>query len=201
MDDKKGAAKIVKNIFEPIGEAIKNEGQNVVRSSLDQVGLVNWLYGSEKKLKPQELEKIDSSDQSQKSNRIEQIRAELGSKPKNEQPHEGPSIKPAEQKPQGQNSKPQEPTRLQIEHHQEAQRLGEEKNRAEEMRDQRKQNLEQEEVNKKEVVKQKLETPIEAPGKAKSGPGAKPNKSKMQRRILQKSQTKGETRGGQGLAG
>ena len=192
------AKKIISTVAESILDSAEDQVKQTVSSAIDQVGLTNWLYG--KAPSEAQLQQATAAEQGNKAN-LEKIEDEVRSMAQKggSDAHEAvsqpdarfatPDATSGQQKSEGEQ-------RMVIEHHQEAERLGQDRSDQKKTQEQQEKDMkEREKAEKKEIKRQALDTPIEAQGKAKTGTARKKNKTRMMIKQMQTTKTERKAQG------
>lgn len=231
MANKPGIAGALERNVESVGVGAKREVGKVVESTVDQLGLHNWLYGPEKKLSEAEYKKLSAESKTKDIEAMNEARRNAGL-PEQHAPIEEISKPPGlenkignleTQRLAGENTqtlgvksqlfgrsnvseienpeitKKKNEKRMEAEHRETATTLGVRQGPTE---DEQRAAREKQALNEKKEAQQKELPPLDdqaGAGKRKGLPGAKQVRSKMQQRIVQKAQTREETRVGQGF--
>src|SRR3989338_2067961 len=194
------AKKIISTVAESILDSAEDQVKQTVSSAIDQVGLTNWLYG--KAPSEAQLQQATAAEQGNKAN-LEKIEDEVRSMAQKggSDAHEAvsqPDARSATPDATSGQQKSEGEQRMVIEHHQEAERLGQDRSdqkKTQEQQQKEKDMKEREKAEKKEIKRQALDTPIEAQGKAKTGTARKKNKTRMMIKQMQTTKTERKAQG------
>jgi len=192
------AKKIISTVAESILDSAEDQVKQTVSSAIDQVGLTNWLYG--KAPSEAQLQQATAAEQGNKAN-LEKIEDEVRSMAQKggSDAHEAvsqPDARSATPDATSGQQKSEGEQRMVIEHHQEAERLGQDRSDQKKTQEQQEKDMkEREKAEKKEIKRQALDTPIEAQGKAKTGTARKKNKTRMMIKQMQTTKTERKAQG------
>src|SRR3989344_852132 len=192
------AKKIISTVAESILDSAEDQVKQTVSSAIDQVGLTNWLYG--KAPSEAQLQQATAAEQGNKAN-LEKIEDEVRSMAQKggSDAHEAvsqPDARSATPDATSGQQKSEGEQRMVIEHHQEAERLGQDRPDQKKTQEQQEKDMkEREKAEKKEIKRQALDTPIEAQGKAKTGTARKKNKTRMMIKQMQTTKTERKAQG------